>query len=273
MNIASSDSEDLLVSIVTIVYNGENHLEQTIQSVLSQTYSNIEYFIIDGGSTDGTVGIIRKYESKLAGWISERDRGISDAFNKGLALASGELIGLINADDWYEQNCVEKIVTGIGEHDIAYGDVQYWKSGRKSIIREGNHHLLINEMTVNHPTVFIRRKCYLELGNFNTEFRCAMDYDVILRFFLNGKRFVRIPYVLANMRLEGISDKQWKIGCEETLTIKNKYFPERKIKNKIYYFKHLLAIGIPKKLDQLHLGFISRVYRKYFSELNKVPKK
>lgn len=271
MRDTASDSTNLLVSIVTIVYNGEKHLEQTIQSVLSQTYSNIEYFIIDGGSTDRTIEIILKYASKLKGWISEADNGISDAFNKGIAMASGEIIGLINADDWYETDCVERIVTGIGKHDIAYGDVQYWKNNNKSFIRKGDHTLLMNEMTVNHPTVFVRRSCYSELGHFNTSFRCAMDYDVLLRFYVNGKSFVHIPAVLANMRLEGISDKQWKKGCEETRTIKNQYLPHKKIQNLFYYYKHLLAIGIPKKLEQLHLGFISRFYRRYISRLNKVP--
>lgn len=261
------------MSIVTIVYNGARHLEQTIQSVLSQTYSNIEYFIIDGGSTDGTVGIIQKYASKLTGWVSEPDNGISDAFNKGLAMVSGELIGLINADDWYENDCVEQIINGIGHNDIAYGDVQYWKSGLKSFIRRGDHKLLNNEMTVNHPTVFVRRNCYVELGKFSLDFRCAMDYDLLLRFFMNGKTFVHIPFVLVNMRLEGFSDKQWKKGCEETLVIKNRYFPDHKLKNRLYYYKHIAAIGLAKKLEQLHLGFISRFYRKYFSYLHDQPYK
>src|SRR5690349_11081866 len=131
-----------LVSIITIVYNGEKHLEQTIQSVLSQTYSNIEYIIIDGGSVDNSISIIKKYNNRLAYWISEKDSGISDAFNKGIAKARGEIIGLINADDWYETDAVEKVVALIGNHDVAYGNVMYWKNGAKDMIVYGRHDYL-----------------------------------------------------------------------------------------------------------------------------------
>src|SRR5688572_27072372 len=126
-----------LVSIVTIVYNGAQHLEQTILSVLEQNYSNIEYFIVDGGSTDGSVDIIRKYESSLAGWISEPDKGIGDAFNKGIDRTSGSIIGLINADDWYEKDCVSKVVAEMSNHDVVYGDVRYWKNNHPIFVQEG----------------------------------------------------------------------------------------------------------------------------------------
>jgi len=269
LNTPSTESSQPLVSIITIVYNGEKHLEQTIQSVLGQTYPHIEYIIIDGGSTDSSVSIIKKYAPQLARWISEPDKGISDAFNKGIAMCNGDLIGLINADDWYEKDCVDMVVAAIGRHDIAYGDVQYWKNGKTIFIQEGKHRLLKNEMTVNHPTVFVRRGCYVHLGNFNLKFRCAMDYDLLVRFHVNGKTFVHVPHVLANMRWEGISDRLWKQGCKETLWIKNRYFPDKRLKNKLYYYKHLLAIGLPKKFEKLHLGFITRFYRSRFSSLNK----
>ena len=117
-----------LVSIITIVFNGEKHLQQTIESVLGQTYPKIEYIIIDGGSKDNSISIIEKYSSRLAYWISEPDKGISDAFNKGISKANGEIIGLINADDWYEKDAVEKIVAAITKHDFAYGNIAYWKN-------------------------------------------------------------------------------------------------------------------------------------------------
>src|SRR5690242_19312818 len=97
-----SASQKPLVSIITIVYNGETYLEQAINSVLQQSYPHIEYIVIDGGSTDKSVSIIKKYESNIQYWISGRDNGIADAFNKGLAKAKGNVIGFINADDWYE---------------------------------------------------------------------------------------------------------------------------------------------------------------------------
>ena len=117
--------QGLLVSIITIVYNGEENIERAIQSVVGQTYKNIEYIVIDGGSTDNTVSIIEKYESKYAYLVSEKDSGIADAFNKGIKKASGNLIGILNSDDWYEPNAVAEIVKNIGDSDIAFGDQQY----------------------------------------------------------------------------------------------------------------------------------------------------
>src|ERR1044072_3693479 len=110
------------VSIITVVFNAEKHLEQTINSVLAQTFTDIEYIIIDGGSTDGSVGIIKKYEGQLSYWISEKDKGIADAFNKGITRATGEIIGLINADDWYEPDTVRLVVEHMQDADIVFGD-------------------------------------------------------------------------------------------------------------------------------------------------------
>ncbi|HEU0065414.1 MAG TPA: glycosyltransferase family 2 protein, partial [Flavisolibacter sp.] len=168
-----------LVSIVTIVYNGEKHLEQTIQSVLNQTYPKIEYIIIDGGSTDKSPDIIKKYNKSLAYWVSEKDNGVSNAFNKGIAKATGEVIGLINADDWYEQTTVENIVNIIQYQDVVYGNLRYWKNEKRDMTVEGNHEYLTKEMTLNHPTVFIKSNCYKKFGGFNNEFKYAMDYELL----------------------------------------------------------------------------------------------
>ena len=116
-----------VISIITITYNGEKHIEQTIQSVLGQTYPNIQYIIIDGGSTDQTLSIIKKYEQKLYYWVSEKDKGISDAFNKGIAKATGEIVGIINADDWYEPAALEQVAARMGDADVCFGDLQLWR--------------------------------------------------------------------------------------------------------------------------------------------------
>jgi len=259
-----------LVSIVTVVFNGEKHLEQTIQSVLSQTYPNVEYIIIDGASTDNSVSIIKKYSDQLAYWISEPDKGISDAFNKGIHKATGEIIGLINADDWFEIDAIEKVVDAIKNHDVVYGNMAYWKNGSKDVIVHGRHDYLNNEMTVNHPTVFVKKKCYEQYGYFDTAYHFAMDYDFLLRLKINNCRFIHIPDVLSNMRWEGASDTQWYKACKESLKIKNKYLPHKKVLNNIYFLKQVSAIVISKFLQRIRLGSIVHFYRRTLSPVKKL---
>lgn len=259
-----------LVSIVTIVYNGELHLEQTIKAVLDQSYSPVEYIIIDGGSTDNSLNIIKRYESRLGGWLSEKDHGISDAFNKGLKMVHGEIIGIINADDWYEPLAIEKAVAALNNADIAYGDLRLIKDGKTDFILRGDHQYLKSEMTINHPTVFVRKECYDHFGIFDEKYKCAMDYDLLLRFSVKGCRFAYVPEVLANMRWDGVSDSKWLLGCKETLAIKDKYFPERRLKNQLYFYKHVLAIFLSKFLGRIKLSALTRAYRSQISRVKKV---
>lgn len=264
--------EQPLVSIVTIVYNGEKHLEQAMQSVLQQTYPNIEYIVIDGGSKDGTISIIKKYEQQLASWISEKDKGISDAFNKGLQKATGKFIGMINADDWYEKNAVEEAVKNFDDADIVYGDLILWRDDKIDFRQKGDHSFIEKEMTINHPTVFVRKTAYDQFGLFDRSFRCAMDYELLVRLWVNKCQFKYVPSIKANMRWQGLSDAQWKLGVKETLRIKNKYFPQRKVRHQLYYYKHLLAIAGPKALEKAGLGSIVKGYRSFFSRVKKVYK-
>src|SRR5665213_1214924 len=181
-----------VISIITIVFNGEKHLEQTIRSVLDQTYPHIQYIIIDGGSTDQSVNIIKKYEKDIYYWVSEKDDGISDAFNKGIARATGDVIGIINADDWFEPQALERVAGQIGDTDICFGDIQLWKNERKELIQMGNLPLLSREMTIHHATVFVKRNIYQVYGGFDLHYRCAMDYDLLLRFKVKNCRFMYI---------------------------------------------------------------------------------
>lgn len=259
-----------LVSIITIVYNGGKYIENAIRSVMQQTYGPIEYIIIDGGSTDTTLSIIKRYDSFINHWISEKDAGISDAFNKGLRLVKGEIIGILNADDWYEPGTVEKAVNRMVDCDVVYGDMRLWKGGKMDFLLKANHSLLEREMTINHPTVFVRRSCYDRFGFFDTHYKCAMDYDMILRFAVNGCRFGYIPELLTNMSWEGFSDTRWLLGCRETLAIKNKYLPNRKWRNQIYFYRHVAAISIPKFMIWIGLERVVRIYRSLFSRQQKV---
>ncbi|GGB06320.1 glycosyltransferase family 2 protein [Puia dinghuensis] len=237
-----------LVSIITVVYNGERHIADTVRSVAEQTYRNIEYIIIDGGSTDSTLAVIRQFGSAVTTVISEKDKGISDAFNKGVLRARGAIVGMINADDWYAPDAVERAVRAIEGYDVAYGDLQLWHKDRAGGIVKGDHRRLGREMSINHPTVFVRRECYQEFGLFDEQYRCAMDYDFLLRLAMAGRDFVHVPGVLAHMRWGGVSDVQWRLACLETMRIKDKYLPSRKLAHRLYYVKQVMAITISRML-------------------------
>ena len=258
-----------LVTIITIVYNGERFIEQALLSVMNQTYQNIEYIIIDGGSTDKTLSIIDKYRAKIPKFISEEDRGISDAFNKGIRMASGSFIGILNADDWYEKRAVEGVVGVSDSADVIYGDMNMWNDEKVDFVVKGNHLLLEHEMTLNHPTVFVRKSCYDKFGYFDETYKCAMDYDMLLRLKVNGSRFVYVPKVLANMRWGGFSDARWLVGVKETLSIKNRYLPKKKFLNRLYFYRHVLAIAIPKFLTRIRLHYVVKMYRSRFSKMKK----
>src|SRR5450631_422805 len=139
-----------VISIITIVFNGEKHLEQTIRSVLDQSFMCIQYIIIDGGSTDRSVEIIKKFEKHLYFWVSEKDNGISDALNKGISHATGDVVGIIHADDWYEPGVFQRVAENFGDEDVYYGDIQWWKAQKKAFVQVANFDLLRREMTIIH---------------------------------------------------------------------------------------------------------------------------
>ena len=223
------------VSIVTICYNGVQYLEQTIHSVLQQTYPDIEYIIIDGGSTDGSIELIKKYQDKIYYWISEPDGGISDAFNKGIRVCTGEIIGLINCDDWFELDAVEKVVAAAKANsnaEVFYGNMQTWENGAKGMFTLPGDQIadLKYEMILNHPSCFAKKKAYDQQGLFLTDFRYAMDYELMLRFYLRGVQFKYIDDYLANMRNGGASDLHWLGAYKEIyrahqLHLKSKFLP------------------------------------------------
>ncbi|MGH8677506.1 MAG: glycosyltransferase family 2 protein, partial [Burkholderiales bacterium] len=209
--------EDPLVSIVTVVRNGVSTLSRTVQSVLAQDYPRVEYIVVDGESTDGTLDLLRSYEDRLALWVSEPDAGISDAFNKGIALARGDIIGLLNSDDWYEPDAIRSAVAAMQHSgaDIACGKLQYWEADRNTYLVTSDPELLESGMTVGHPTVFARRTCYARIGLYRLDFRLAMDYEWLLRAKAGGARFVAVDRCLSNMQGGGIGDHRWRQSQRE----------------------------------------------------------
>ncbi|MBD0255370.1 MAG: glycosyltransferase [Cytophagales bacterium] len=257
-----------LVTVVTVVYNGEKYVRHTIESVLGQTYPNLEYIVVDGGSTDATLSILGEYESRIDYWVSERDRGISDAFNKGIGLAGGSIVGLINADDWYEPATVERVVQHLQNADVAYGNLQSWERGAPQYVFHADHTRLAWEMTVNHPTVFVRKALYEQFGVFDLSYKIAMDYDLMMRFYTGGARFVYVNQVLANMRLEGVSEKQWITGFREVRQIKEKYLG-KKSGHALYFYKQVAATYLSRRLGTSPLAGLLRFYRRHLSMIRK----
>jgi hypothetical protein len=209
--VRASDADRPLVSIVTVVYNGAATLERTIRSVLDQSYGNIEYIVVDGGSTDGTLDILRKYEDRLDLWVSERDKGIYDAMNKGVALCRGEWIALINADDWYETDTVANIlaaVSGRPEINIVHGDIWiHYPNGHRKLKKAKRSGFLLKywEMVLNHPSFFVRRS-YYSGRPFDATLRVSGDHKWTLSAWMDDPaQFLYLPRPLANFTAGGAS--------------------------------------------------------------------
>ncbi len=253
-----------LISIVTVVYNGEKHLEQTINSVLDQSYDNVEYVIIDGGSIDGTLDIIKKYADMIDYWVSEPDEGISDAFNKGIQLTTGKIIGLLNADDWYEDECTSYIVKNFNKGNILHSKLNYWTDGQIEFVSTPEQTNLEREMSISHPTVFIKRTVYETIGLFQTSYKLAMDYEILLRAYRQNISFYYIDHPLANMRNDGVSAQYW---VKATLEVERAKISHGISRYKTYYhfFTHAIwphsKVIIFQFIQKSKFSVILRSYR------------
>lgn len=204
------------ISIITVTYNSAETVEDTIQSVVNQTYPDIEYIIVDGLSNDNTLDIVKKYGDKIAKVISEKDKGIYDAINKGVDLATGEVVAILNSDDLYSHNrvieSIMKTFTDSGA-DAVYGDLVYvernntakitrtWHSGQ---YKEGK---FLKGWMPPHPSFFVKRWCYQRFGKFHTNFKTSADYELMLRFIhVNKIKLAYLPEILVRMRLGGQSN-------------------------------------------------------------------
>lgn len=236
-----------LISIITVSYNSVSTIEQTILSVIQQTYPYIEYLIIDGGSTDGTLDIIKKYENKIAYWVSEPDKGIYDAMNKGIKRAKGELIGIINSDDWYE-NIVDKVVSVYRQQSelcLFHGNIRFHKTHTCQVARPClDLSRLYRGTILFHPTLFVPRKVYDQVGLFHTNYRIAADYDLMVRCYRHNYRFIYIDDVIANMRTEGESNRHQLQGYKEVVEIALKSGLPRYKTYRSFIYKYLVGKGV-----------------------------
>lgn len=263
-----------LVSIITITFNSERRLAQTIQSVLGQDYPNIEYIIVDGGSSDGTLDIIKGYGNRIAKWVSEPDRGIANAMNKGIKMASGDIIGIIHSDDFFEPGAVKAVIRAFEEYpeaDLVHGDLRLWNPVENSYIIQkplkNPQRAIWRLMPFMHPTIFVRRMTYERYGLFDLSYRIAMDHELMLRFMLNGACFHYINRVLANMRTTGISQIHYVEAFKEDRNIVIRY-GHSKIKAYSYYVYGILFRRVEKMagllLRRIGLKRFADLYRRVF---------
>lgn len=215
-----------LITIITVVYNGEKYLEETIQSVINQTYDNVEYIIIDGGSTDGTLDVIRKYENRIDYWVSEPDKGIYDAWNKGVSLSMGDWIAFLGADDFYLKQSLEKYVN----HITTLKDKYDYISSKIELIDEDKRHIqdigipwdwksIQRYMGVAHVGSLHHRSLFETVGLYDTSYRIAADYEMLLR----KKESLKASYIniiTAKMRNGGVSNNLIHIAFKETMRAK-----------------------------------------------------
>lgn len=204
------------VSLITVTYNSAAYLEDCIQSVLAQHYPNIEHIIIDGGSTDGTLDIIKKYEQHIACWISEADRGMYDAINKGIRMATGDIVGTLNSDDMFaSEDVMDAIVECFNEHqlDAVYGDLVYVnKINTNKVVRLWNgfpyhrFHFTYGWMPA-HPTFYLRRKLIDDFGGYESHYITAADYEFMARYLYRYRISARyLPKLIVKMRVGGQSN-------------------------------------------------------------------
>lgn len=214
------------VSIITVSYNSIKTIEQTIQSVLQQTYKNIEYIIIDGASTDGTQQIIKKYADKISYYVSEKDDGLYYAMNKGIQKATGDLVGIINSDDWYAETAVENAVKSFCQSnaEVIYGvTISVEENGTERMRKRYPIEMLWYRMPFVHPSVFVKKDVYSRLGGFSTDYRVSSDYDFFLRCYCANVRFVYCDKVVAYFRSGGISTVLSEVSRKESYKVSMAY--------------------------------------------------
>lgn len=242
------------VTIITVTYNSEKYLEDCIRSVLSQDYTDLEYIIIDGKSSDGTLSIIKKYESQISHWISETDRGMYDAINKGMAIATGDVVGILNSDDILaSDDVVRKIAEAFQQQqtDTIYGDLEYvdpndlnkiyrvWKG------KPYNRNMFRWGWMPAHPTFYIKRELVAKFGGYENHFYSAADYEFMSRYLYYHKlSSFYLPKLFVKMRRGGQSNQ----GILKRLRANRRDFLAMR-KNKIPF---PFIISVLKPLSKLH---------------------
>lgn len=209
--------QDLKISLITVCYNADATIRRCIESVVSQNFKNIEYIIVDGASTDKTIGIIDKYKDHTSIFLSERDKGIYDAMNKGIQLANGDIVGMLNADDFFANDSVlSDVAKAFSQQkaDIVYGNLDYINSSRKTVRKWRSDKYKPFRFNWGwmppHPTFYCKRDLFDKYGFYSTEYGSAADYELMLRFmYRNSLHVTFINKVLVKMNIGGKSNESY----------------------------------------------------------------
>ena len=255
------------VSLITVALNARRTLARTIESVQAQSCADLEHVVVDGGSTDGTPELLRGALRPQDVWLSEPDRGISDAFNKGIALAGGTYLQFINADDWLSPGQLALAVAGLEASgaDFVFGDLIFYRAGRPEFrfCGDADYRLTIRRRmpTLNHPTVLVRRAAFERIGLFDLRYRCAMDYDWFLRLHLAGGRGVYLPELVGHMNHDGISNLDYARTYREVeaIAVRHGYDPRRA---RLECLLRLAKTGVARRLQTTAQPLYSAIRRR-----------
>ena len=245
-----------LISVITVVYNGEETLKDTIESVMIQSFDNVEHIIIDGGSSDGTVEILKQYDHVIDYWHSEKDGGMYDAMNKGIALSSGEYVGMLNSDDMFASSDVLQNVVDTfcqTQTDAVFSCLNIVdkddlsKILRKYRVTKFNSALMRIGVMPPHPTFYCKKSCYNEVGLYKTDYRIAADFEMLARLLVRQKiSWSFLDKVTVTMRSGGLSDSGF------LSSIKLNYEIIRACKeNGLYSSWFFLALKLPIRMIEL----------------------
>lgn len=252
-NSKRSSPDKPLLTVITVVFNGAATLEYTIRSVMAQSYDNVEYIVIDGGSTDGSLDIIRQYDENIDYWISEHDTGIYDAMNKGIALATGDYIGMLNSDDYFADCMVlEKIATRFKSCNVdavfscldIVDPANLARVLRKYRISRFSRFMLRIGVMPPHPTFYCKKSCYEKAGVYRTDYRIAADFEMLARLLLKYHiTWQLIDETTVKMRSGGLSNR----GIKSSLVV-NREIIRACTENGLYTNIFILALKLPLRL-------------------------
>lgn len=258
------------ISIITVCLNADRTIEETIKSIVYNDYPNIEYIIIDGGSRDNTINIIKKYEKYIAYWVSEKDQGISDAFNKGIMRATGQIIGIISADDLLLQGALDLVKQAYMETqdvDVIYGNAVVLDANQmpKFIVKaDKEFSRMLVRMPLQHSATFVISATYKKYGTFNLNLKLAMDYDLILRFITSGAKFCYLNNALTAYSTSGVSSKYYVSSMSEAREISIKFGLPR-WRAELRYWSVCSKLKIKEILNCLSCNCLIDWYRQHSS--------